>query len=76
MRKSEAALLLESRLGEHFDAIVTGNAADGVWIRLLNPPAEGKLVHSMGALKVGDKVRVALVATNVERGFIDFETAD
>ena len=74
MRKSEAALLLESRLGERFDAIVTGNAADGAWVRLLNPPAEGKLVRGMNALKVGDKVRVKLVATNVERGFIDFES--
>lgn len=75
MRKSEAALLLESRLGQRFYAIVTGHAADGVWVRLLNPPAEGKLVHGMGALKVGDKVRVKLVATNVERGLIDFECA-
>ena len=77
MRKSEAALLLETRIGERFDAFVTGNAADGVWIRLLNPPAEGKLLHgAFGAtngLRVGDKVRVKLVATNVERGFIDFE---
>jgi exoribonuclease II len=76
LRKSEAALLLESRLGERFDALVTGTAADGVWVRLLNPPAEGKLVHSLGALAVGDKVRVKLVSTNVERGFIDFESAD
>jgi exoribonuclease II len=75
MRKSEAALLLESRLGERFDALVTGNAADGVWIRLLNPPAEGKLIHTMRALKVGDRVSVTLLATNVERGFIDFEMA-
>ncbi|MEO7105668.1 MAG: RNB domain-containing ribonuclease [Rhodoferax sp.] len=73
MRKSEAALLLESRVGERFDAIVTGSAADGVWVRLLNPPAEGKLIHGIGMPKVGDKVRVKLVATNVERGFIDFE---
>ena len=73
MRKSEAALLLESRIGERFDAIVTGNAADGMWVRLLNPPAEGKLLRGPNALKVGDKVRVKLLATNVERGFIDFE---
>lgn len=75
IRKSEAALLLESRLGERFDAIVTGNAADGAWVRLLNPPAEGKLNHGMGALQVGYKVRVKLVSTNVERGFIDFESS-
>jgi exoribonuclease-2 len=75
MRKSEAALLLESRIGERFDAFVTGNAADGLWVRLLNPPAEGKLLRGASALKVGDKVRVKLLATNVERGFIDFESA-
>ena len=76
LRKSEAALLLESRIGQIFDAIVTGNAADGVWVRLLNPPAEGKLVRGTNPLKVGDKVRVKLVATNVERGFIDFVGGD
>ena len=75
MRKSEAALLLEPRIGERFDAVVTGNAADGMWVRLLNPPAEGKLLRGLSALKVGDKVRVKLMATNVERGFIDFEAA-
>ena len=73
MRKSEAALLLESRLGQRFEAFVTGHAADGVWIRLLNPPAEGKMIRGASALRVGDKVHVKLVATNVEHGFIDFE---
>ena len=73
LRKSEAALLLESRIGQRFDAVVTGNAADGLWVRLLSPPAEGKLLRGPNALQVGDKVRVKLVATNVERGFIDFE---
>ncbi|MDO8719009.1 MAG: RNB domain-containing ribonuclease, partial [Polaromonas sp.] len=74
MRKSEAALLLESRVGQSFDALVTGsNTADGVWVRIFLPPAEGKLVSGMTGLKVGEKVRVKLVATNVERGFIDFE---
>ncbi len=74
MRKSEAALLLESRVGERFDAIVTGNAADGVWVRVLNPPAEGKVVRGINALKVGDKLGVKLLSTDVERGFIDFES--
>lgn len=73
VRKSEAALLLESRVGQRFDAFVTGYAADGVWVRLLSPPAEGKLIRGPSALKVGDKLRVKLLSTNVERGFIDFE---
>ena len=76
MRKSEAALLLESRIGEYFDAIVTGSAPDGVWVRIFVPPAEGKLVSGMTTLKIGDRVRVKLVTTNVERGFIDFVPAD
>ena len=72
LRKSEAALVLETHIGQHFDALVTGSAADGVWVRVFSPPAEGKLVGGDGGLKVGDKVRVKLVSTNVERGFIDF----
>lgn len=76
MRKSEAALLLEARVGEHFDAIVTGSTADGIWVRMFAPPAEGKLVRGQTSFKVGDKVRVKLVATDVERGFIDFVTSD
>ena len=71
MRKSDAALVLESRIGEDFDAIVTGNAIDGSWVRLLSPPVEGKLLSSSGPA-IGDKVRVRLLSTNVEKGFIDF----
>ena len=79
MRKSEAALLLESHIGQRFDAIVTGSSRDGVWVRVFSPPAEGKVVGGgMGGegLKVGDKVHVELVGTNVERGFIDFVTLE
>jgi exoribonuclease-2 len=46
-----------------------------VWVRVFTPPAEGKLLDGQAALKVGDKVRVKLVGTNVQRGFIDFVTA-
>lgn len=72
MRKSEAALLLESHVGQSFDALVTGTGTEGIWVRVFTPPAEGKLVQGNGGLTVGDKVRVKLVATNVEHGFIDF----
>ncbi len=75
MRKSEAALLLESRIGQQFEGLVTGAAADGVWVRVFSPPTEGKLRVASGGFKVGDKVRVKLVSTNVERGFIDFVLA-
>jgi exoribonuclease-2 len=75
MRKSEAALVLESRIGQRFDALVTGSAAQGVWVRIFSPPAEGKLVCGGTLFQVGDKVRVKLVSANVEHGFIDFELA-
>jgi len=72
MRKSEAALLLESHIGQYYSAIVTGSTADGIWVRTFSPPADGKLVSGTEGLNVGDKVRVKLLATNVEHGFIDF----
>ncbi|MDD2918993.1 RNB domain-containing ribonuclease [Rhodoferax sp.] len=76
MRKSEAALLLEAHIGQRYDAIVTGSTTDGIWVRIFTPPAEGKLVRGQTSLKVGDQIRVKLVATDVERGFIDFVTSD
>lgn len=74
--KSAAALLMEARIGERFDAIVTGAADKGTWVRLLTVPVEGKLVSGFAGLDVGDRVRVQLIATNVERGFIDFKKVD
>jgi exoribonuclease II len=76
MRKSEAALVLEPRIGQYFEGIVTGNAPDGAWLRIFSPPSEGKLIHSGTGFQVGDKVRVKLIVVNVERGFIDFVAAD
>jgi len=66
--KSAAAILLESRIGEHFDAIVTGASEKGTWVRLLHPPIEGRLEHGFEGLDVGQGLRVQLVRTNVERG--------
>ena len=74
--KSAAALLLESRIGEKFDAIVTGAAAKGTWVRLLDPPVEGRLVHGFEGVDVGHRVRVQLTHTDVEQGFIDFTRVD
>ncbi|HSB77184.1 MAG TPA: RNB domain-containing ribonuclease [Candidatus Methylomirabilis sp.] len=75
VEKSAAALLLESRIGQQFDAIVTGASPKGTWVRILKPPVEGKLVHGFEGLDVGDRVRVTLTATDVERGYIDFSRA-
>ena len=71
--KSAAAILLESRIGERFDAIVTGASDKGTWVRLLNPPIEGRLERGFEGLDVGNKLRVQLVRTDVERGYIDFK---
>ena len=73
VEKSAAALLLESRIGEQFDSIVTGASEKGTWVRLLSLPVEGKLVQGFDGIDVGDRLRVQLIDTNVERGFIDFK---
>jgi exoribonuclease-2 len=71
--KSAAALLLESRIGEQFDAIVTGASEKGTWVRLLAIPVEGKLVQGFQGMDVGHRLRVQLIDINVERGYIDFK---
>jgi VacB/RNase II family 3'-5' exoribonuclease len=71
--KSAAAMVLESRIGEQFDAIVTGAADKGTWVRLLQPPIEGKLVSGFEGMDVGHRLRVQLIHTDTERGFIDFK---
>jgi exoribonuclease II len=72
LRKSAAALLLRHRIGEHFDAIVTGAGEKGTWVRTFRPPVEGKVVEGQHGMDVGDQVRVKLVSVHVEQGFIDF----
>jgi hypothetical protein len=72
VRKAAAALLLEKRIGRRFDGVVTGASEKGTWVRIFEPPAEGKLVHGFDGLEVGNKLRVKLISTDVERGFIDF----
>lgn len=70
--KSAAALLLEPRVGETFDAVVTGASEKGTWARLLAMPVEGKVVRGQRGVDVGDRIRVRLTDVNVERGYIDF----
>ena len=74
--KSAAALLLESRIGEQFDALVTGASSKGTYARLLTIPVEGRVVRRFEGADVGDQIRVQLLAVNVERGFIDFARVD
>lgn len=73
--KSAAALLLQSRIGERFDALVTGASEKGTWARLLDIPVEGRLMHGYEGIDVGDKIRVELISVDVDRGFIDFRLA-
>jgi VacB/RNase II family 3'-5' exoribonuclease len=73
VRKSAAALLLSSRIGEKFDAFVTGASEKGTWVRIARPAVEGRVVRGFDGLDVGDAVSVELVGTDVEHGFIDFE---
>ena len=71
--KSAAALLLESRTGEQFDAIVTGASEKGTWARLLTIPVEGRVTHGFEGVDVGDRIHVRLINVDVARGFIDFK---
>ena len=47
----------------------------GTWVHLFHPPVEGKLIRGFEGLDAGDRVRVELTGTDVERGFIDFARA-
>lgn len=71
-KKAAAALWLADRVGQQFDAIVTGTGTAGTWVRLLSLPVEGLLQRGSDRLDVGDHVRVRLVHTDPHRGFIDF----
>jgi exoribonuclease-2 len=70
--KSAAAQLLAPRIGERFDAVVTGVTDAGVWVRIAHPAVEGKVVRHSAGLDVGDRIRVELVQTDIEQGFVDF----
>jgi exoribonuclease-2 len=75
VRKAAAALWVSSRVGEMFDGVVTGASQKGTWVRLRQPAIEGKLEQGYEGLDVGDRVRVRLVHTDPEKGFIDFARA-
>jgi VacB/RNase II family 3'-5' exoribonuclease len=72
LRKVAAALFLSAHIGESYDAIVTGAAEKGIFVRLLSPPAEGRVIQGEQGLDVGQKIRVKLLATDARKGFIDF----
>ena len=73
--KAAAAMLLDGRIGDVFDAIVTGTPAKGTFARLASPLVEGRVVRGFEGLQVGDAVRLRLVATDFAQGHLDFERA-
>lgn len=74
MTKRIAAVTMASRIGQQFDAIVTGANNKGTFVRVLQPHVEGMLIQGKG-VDVGDKLRVKLVSTDPQRGYIDFSRA-
>ncbi len=75
MNKRIAAVALRHRIGETFSALVTGVTPKGVFVRVLTPPVEGRLIRGEQGLDVGDRLQVKLLSTDAARGFIDFERA-
>ena len=72
VRKTGAAILLGDRIGNVFEAIVTGVTKKGTYVRTIVPPVEGRVMRGNEGFDVGDRVRVKLLSTDPERGFIDF----
>ena len=72
MSKRMAAIAMSRRIGESFDAIVTGVTPKGTFVRVMQPHVEGLLAEGASGLDVGDKLRVKLTRTDVQRGYIDF----
>jgi exoribonuclease-2 len=72
MNKTIAGSIMSTRIGEEFDAIVTGINERGTFARVLNPPVDGRIVEGDADLQIGDEVCVRLTDTDVQRGFIDF----
>jgi exoribonuclease-2 len=75
MSKRLAAMAMSHRVGETFDAMVTGTTPKGTFVRVMQPHMEGLLAQGAQGLHVGDKLRVKLVRTDVQHGFIDFSKA-
>jgi VacB/RNase II family 3'-5' exoribonuclease len=72
MTKRLAAVALQHRVGEAFSAVVTGATPKGVFVRIVDPPVEGRVMSGEQGLDVGDRVRVTLMGADPVRGFIDF----
>jgi exoribonuclease-2 len=76
MSKRLAALAMQKRIGDTFDAIVTGVTPHGTFVRVLQPRLDGLLAQGSQGVDVGDKLRVRLIRTDVQRGYLDFARID
>jgi VacB/RNase II family 3'-5' exoribonuclease len=72
MSKRLSAVAMSHRVGETFDAIVTGVTPKGTFVRVMQPHIEGLLTQGAQGLHVGDKIRAKVTRTDVQRGYIDF----
>ncbi len=72
LNKSAAAMLISNKIGTVFSGIVTGAGPKGTWVRIFDPPVEGKVIHGAHGLDVGDKVSVKLISVDIPNGYIDF----
>jgi VacB/RNase II family 3'-5' exoribonuclease len=72
MQKRVAAVALASHIGQQFQGVITGSNPKGTFVRVFNPPVEGKIVHGAEGLDVGDAVTVTLSHTDPVHAFIDF----
>src|SRR5579872_1148595 len=72
MTKRIAAVAMSSRIGEQFDAIVTGVTPKGTFVRVVKPAVEGLLAQGQRGVDVGDKLHVRLIRTDIQHGYIDF----
>ncbi len=75
MSKRLAAIAMSSRIGQIFDGLVTGATPKGTFVRVLQPHVEGLLAQGQQGVDVGDRLRVKLIRTDVQRGYIDFARA-
>jgi len=77
MRKVFGSVIMSGKIGQVFEAIVTGSSEKGTYVRLLEPqpPVEGRMMRGQWGMEIGDKVKVRLVALRPEKGYIDFERA-
>jgi exoribonuclease-2 len=72
MRKIVAATVMQNRVGQDFEAIVTGKTASGTFARILRPPVDGRIVKGEEDVRVGQKIEVKLLSADPRNGFIDF----